>query len=148
MSTKVENPLLNPRFRIAYQKHERHFTQLDPVSMTHQSFADELDINNIVRRHDPSILERPSEALWQFATQGHFQDCSEPYDYKTALEIVMSAEDAFADLPAVLRAQFDNDPGRVIAFMADPANHEECVKLGLAIPKVNVTTGELIKEES
>lgn len=135
MNTKT-SALYDPRFRVAYQKYERHFTELDPVSMTHQAPAAELDINYIVARHDPEILSRPGALLAQSAQD--FADVSQELDYQSALHIVMQAESAFADLPARLRERFENDPGRVIEFISNPENHEECVSLGLAIPKVDV----------
>jgi len=39
---------------------------------------------------------------------------------------------AFATLPSHVRRRFENDPQEFLAFMADPANQDEVIKMGLA----------------
>ena len=47
---------------------------------------------------------------------------------------VLSAEAAFGRLPAATRSRMDNDPAKLLAFLADPKNKDEAVKLGLVHP--------------
>lgn len=52
-------------------------------------------------------------------------------DYHTALNLVRQADAEFLSLPAPLRAEFDNDPGRLVAFLEDEKNRPRAVELGL-----------------
>lgn len=94
-------------------------------SRTKQSFREESNINNIMakyartgivehgNRHAPSYGEVPA------------------VDFKQALELVMAAEQSFAELPALVRRRFENDPANFLAFCEDPANRDEAGTLGL-----------------
>lgn len=98
----------------------------DDPSLTHQSFAEECDINTIVRRFGltgelPTALRLPT-----------YQDFEGVFDFQTAMHAIMQAEDAFMALPADLRARFGNDPARFVAFCSAPENADELVRLGLA----------------
>lgn len=98
-------------------------------SLTKQSFVDECDINKILKQYKKSGLLRHINAK---AAQGAYADLPDDADYQTALHVVMRSQDAFATLPSSVRNRFANDPAGFLAFMADPANEAEIVKLGLA----------------
>ena len=102
-------------------------TVVDPLSLTKQSFKDECDINNLVSRWQQSGSVGSSFN----SNSGMFADVSEVPDYHTALNIVLSAQKAFSDLPSPVRDRFKNDPGEFLSFFSDPANHDEAVSLGL-----------------
>lgn len=96
-------------------------------SMTQQQFADDCDVNNILRKHghDPvafQALTRPG---------GVYADFSNITDYQAMLDTVMNAQDAFASLPAHLRSRFGNDPNQLLSFIQNPSNYDEGVSLGL-----------------
>lgn len=98
---------------------------LDP-SLTVQSQAEEADINVIVKRFGitgevPVSARMPS-----------YQDFAEVFDYRTAVETVMAAEEAFMQVPADIRARFHNDPGAFAEFCENPHNLPELRKMGLA----------------
>lgn len=96
---------------------------------TQQSFAEEVDVNNIVARAlKTGLLGDP---MAQAARQAVFGDFSEVGSYHDAMNKVVAAQNAFMELPADLRARFNNDPGLLCEFMANEANLEEAVKLGL-----------------
>lgn len=59
------------------------------------------------------------------------------FDYQTAMNTVVEAQREFLNVPAKIRARFENDPQQFAAFVSDPANADELVKLKLAkvIPK-------------
>lgn len=96
-------------------------------SLTHQSFKDECDINNIMSRYAKTGVVTHVNRF-----QGRYGDFSEIADYQTALGIVKNAEEMFLTLPAQIRAEFDNDPGTFIEFAENPANLDRMVQLGLA----------------
>lgn len=101
----------------------------DP-SLAQQSAKDETDIN--------FILERVARTgrMPESDRQPSFGDFTGFGDYHSALNTVIAAQDAFMELPAKLRARFDNDPGKYVAFFEDEKNRDEAVELGLVSPKM------------
>lgn len=99
----------------------------DP-SLAQQHFKDEVDINFLMERF------RVTGQMPVGASVPTFGDFTGIADYRSALDAVNRARDSFMAYPAELRARFMNDPQRFIEFVSDPANLEECRKLGLAHP--------------
>ena len=94
-------------------------------SLTKQSFRDECDINNILRQFNVT------GQLPVGSVQPQYGDFSGITDYQSALNAVMAAQDCFLQLPAKLRARFDNDPALFVEFASDEANKDEMKALGL-----------------
>jgi phage internal scaffolding protein len=94
-------------------------------SLTKQSFRDECDINNILRQFNVTG-QLPAGSV-----QPQYGDFSGITDYQSALNAVMAAQDSFLELPAKLRARFDNDPAIFLDFVSDEANKDEMKALGL-----------------
>lgn len=96
----------------------------DP-SLTQQQFAEDADINTIVRRFGitgelPTGVRAPS--------YGDFTGVS---DFRSALAAIDAAEASFMALPAHVRATFQNDPGLFVDYCSDPANAAGMKELGL-----------------
>lgn len=102
-------------------------------SKTQQHFKDEVDINEIVRRF--GLTHTMPEAP-RLPTYGDFTGIS---DYKTAMDAVVAARDGFMELPAELRATFENDPQRLLDFLSDDKNRAKAEELGLVVKKPEVT---------
>lgn len=100
--------------------------------MTQQQFKEESDINEIVRRF--GLTGQVPQGVG-IPMSGDFTEVS---DFHTAMTMVRTAEAEFMKLPAEVRARFSNDPGAVIAFLDDPANRDEAVRLGLVAPAAEV----------
>jgi len=94
-------------------------------SLTKQSFRDECDINNILRKFNVTG-QLPAGSV-----QPQYGDFSGITDYQSALNAVMAAQDSFLALPAKVRARFDNDPALFVEFASDEANKDEMKALGL-----------------
>jgi len=101
-------------------------------SETQQHLKEEVDVNHIVARAlrtgilgDPLAIGR---------REGIFADVSAVGDFHSSLRRIDAAKEAFMELPADLRKRFNHDPANLLAFLADPANKEEAVKLGLVKP--------------
>lgn len=92
---------------------------------TQQQFAEEVDINTIVKRYGIT-----GELPWsgKVPLSGDFTEVT---DFHQAMNLVVQAEQAFAELSADLRKRFEHDPGKLIAFLEDPKNREEAERLGL-----------------
>lgn len=94
-------------------------------SRTKQSFRDECDINNILRKFNVT------GQLPIGSVQPQYGDFSGITDYQSALNAVMAAQDSFLALPAKVRAKFDNDPALFVEFASNEANKDEMKALGL-----------------
>lgn len=98
----------------------------DP-SLAQQHFAEDADINTIVRRFGITG-QLPENA--SYPTYGDFTGIS---DYRTAIEAVRAAEAQFMAMPAHVRASFENDPQAFVEFCSDPVNLPAMREMGLAI---------------
>lgn len=138
-----------PFFRTAYDGLQKQFSDLtayeqpkdqdpeNPVeARTLQSEAKACDINVIISQWSQSgVLSHTSK---QDPTYGDFTNGD---DLHTMLSRVAEAQSQFMELPAQLRSRFHNDPGRLLDFLADDANREEAVKLGLVNPPPEPSEG-------
>lgn len=119
-------------------KNGTHYTAIDPPpkpvitrfgkTRTRVSEQDSVDVNKIVARYEKTGV-LPVEGREAF-----YADVSNMGDYRTALEQVRMADEAFMQLPAALRARFDNDAAAFLDFTSDPANRAEMAELGLIEP--------------
>ena len=115
----------------------------DGAGRTKQSFAEEADINTLIRRFG---IGNP---LPQGVRVPSFGDFNGVTDYQSALNLIHRADSAFMGLPAGLRSRFGNDPAAFVAFCDDDGNRDEAVRLGLVpapvaavvVPSVGVDVG-------
>lgn len=99
------------------------------ASLTRQEFAQESDINHLMRKYASGLPSSPPGARPPV-----FGDFSNVPDYQTALNKVIDAQERFAELPSQVRRRFDNDPAKLLEFLASDDNREEAVRLGLIEP--------------
>lgn len=97
--------------------------------MTKQEFAEEVDINTILRRFNvtgqlPENVRMPTYA-----------DFTDVYDFHSAANAIAQANEAFAEMPADVRKRFENDPAQFVAFCSDETNRDDARKLGLLVPE-------------
>lgn len=102
--------------------------QSGEVTLTQQQFAEDADINVIVRRF--GLTGQLPENL-QLPRSGDFESV---IDFHSAMNVVRQAQEEFMRVPADTRAYFGNDPGRMLAFVYDDRNRDEAIRLGL-VPK-------------
>lgn len=94
-------------------------------SRTKQSELEACDINNIMARYATTGV------ITHFASgQPLYGDFSEVEDYQASLNKVMSAEERFNSLPSDIRKKFDYNPQKMVEFILDEKNREECYNLG------------------
>lgn len=103
-------------------------------SMTKQSFKEECDINNIVRRFEAT---GQIDHINQAHAQGYYDDLPSGLDLQAGLEMIRQAEGAFMALPAHVRAEFENDPVQFVEAFTNPseAQQERFIALGLAVDR-------------
>lgn len=116
----------DPRAAVRVRERPRFMLHTGNVTPVKQEFKDECDINKLMKRYKATGL------FPQFPGQEprYVSNIGMP-DYQEALHIVMAAQDQFSGLNSDLRKRFDNDPAKFLAFVNDPANADELVKLGL-----------------
>lgn len=103
-----------------------------PPGRTKQSFVDQCDINNIVRQFTKT---GQFSHLSANLAKGTYSDLPDPIEFQDSMNLVIEAENAFNSLTAKVRSRFGNDPAEFLAFMSDPANQDEAIKMGLATDK-------------
>jgi len=94
-------------------------------NLTHQEFKDETDINFLLERFNVT------GQLTVAARAPQYGDFSSSMDFHEAMNQVVAAKSAFADLPAKIRNRFHNDPAEMIDFLNQPENQAEAKALGL-----------------
>ena len=96
-------------------------------TMTEQSHKDRCSVVNIMKQYDRTgLITHVNRAT---ASYGDFTTVNE---YQESLNMVIKAQDAFADIPSDIRERFNNDPGAFFEFATNPENREEMVSMGLA----------------
>lgn len=103
-------------------------------SKTQQHFKEECDINTIVERFHitgelPENVRMPTYA-----------DFTDVFDFHTAMNAIAKANESFDQMPANIRARFQNDPAQFVDFCSKEENREEAIKLGLVPPKPEPNT--------
>lgn len=115
------------KIRSAYEPKPQ--VQLDcpekPYGRTKQSFKAECDINTIIARFlKTGILDFTSK------NQPRYGDTT-GMEYTAACQTVAAAKSLFNELPAALRARFENEPAKFLDFVQDKRNADEARALGL-----------------
>lgn len=98
-------------------------------SLTIQAFAEDADINVLVKRFGITGTMPAARSLPEYG------DFTGPADFQDALNRLDAAQRAFDSLPAEVRRRFGDTPANLLEFLHDPANEEEARKLGLLKPK-------------
>jgi phage internal scaffolding protein len=102
-------------------------------SMTKQSHAERLDVNNIIKRYNRTgVLQQATDFEGVY---GEFTS----YDLREAIEKVEKSNQIFMEVPSEIRARFENDPGAFIDFATNPTNVHQMRDWGLAKPEPKKT---------
>lgn len=110
-----------------YRVHDRVHPEPGGKSLTKQAHKDEVDINQILRKHERGLIV---DHLNQH--QGSYGNFIDAPDYHTALNRINDANAAFMTIPADIRARFHNDAAEFLDFVQDPSNLDEMREMGLA----------------
>lgn len=112
---------------------DRKDTDHHPVgaSMTRQEFADECDINNLMKQYE-GHLANPMASLREPV---YVDFTAVPSTLMETMDILHAGTDAFMSLPASVRKEFDNNAVAFVDFASNPDNIDKLRELGLAKPK-------------
>lgn len=124
-------------FKKAYGDRTRVSFETTGDSLTQQSHAAAADVRNIIKQYDRTgLIANVNKGIAQYG------DYSEINEYAEALNIVIQANESFAEIPSHIREQFDNNAGLFFEFATNPKNKEKMIEMGLAEapePVVEVT---------
>lgn len=134
MTITPEGEIITPFLRSAFNYDKNKASRDSGLTCTdgtrtQQQFKEEVNINTIVERFGltgqlPNNLRVPLE-----------HEFLDVLDYQSALNRLKAADAAFLEMPANIRKQFDNDAGRFVHFVSDPANKDQVKAWGLAAPE-------------
>jgi len=138
MASKVEN--FAPFVRSPYNYDVKAASIASGLScpeptLAQQQFKDDSDPNFIMKQFARGIDITKYNVLHS-PQYGDFTGVS---DYQSAPNAVIQAELGFNELPAEVRARFENDPGRMLDFLNDPKNRDEASELGLLKPELSTS---------
>lgn len=102
---------------------------LEP-SMTRQEFADECDINVLMKKYEKTGLLPQNPDRPPF-----YVDAFDLPSYQEAHNMMIAASAAFAALPASVRKEYDNDPAKFVAASENADNLDQFEKWGLLSPE-------------
>lgn len=94
--------------------------------MTKQAMKNECDINNILKQY-----KRTGIIAHINAQEPIYTDLPDALDYQQALNMQMAADEAFATLPSIVRAHFENNPAALLAALNDPSQRDKLTELGI-----------------
>lgn len=115
------------KFKTSYGERSRVQVSTVGESLTQQHHAHDADVRNIIKQYDRTgLIANVNRGVARYG------DYSEVNEYREALDLVIGANESFAELPAKIREMFSNDAGAFFEFATNPENAAEMVKLGLA----------------
>lgn len=120
----------NSRYSVTGEKPGIKF---DQPSQTLQSFKDDADINCIIARFETTgVLVDPTVPVSRVPQFGDFSDMP---SYQEAQNVIVAANNAFANLPSKIRERFGNDPSAYFDFVQNlkkgSDDYDEAVRLGI-----------------
>jgi phage internal scaffolding protein len=95
-----------------------------------QSHKDEVNINNIVRKHAGNLeLITKVGQLQKFV----FDDVT-GNDFQESMNAIIKARDTFNNVPSEIRKRFGNDPAAFMDFVHNADNNNQLIEWGLMNP--------------
>jgi len=113
-----------PEIRKPYEEYKHEGLKCRPNTLVQQHFKDEVNINNIMAKAVRTGFLPQKSA-------GSYGDFTNAYDFQSAQNKIIEAQNAFEALPANIRSRFRNEPANLIEFVNNSENYDEAVELGL-----------------
>jgi len=121
-----QNEYLNKKFRSNWEPSiEVGLSFEGDPGVTKQSFKDECDINNILKRY----VAQGVNPFQDPSNPDLYHDLTQLGSYNDMMEQVTYAQQAFEQLPAAIRDEFNNDPGRLLDALHDESKHNRLREL-------------------
>jgi len=101
--------------------------------LTEQHHRDTVNIHSILKRFEiTGIMDHVNQY------EGQYVEMLDPPDYHEAQNKIAMIDDMFMTLPASLRREFENDPGKFVEYMNNPDNYEDIIEKGLNASHLSV----------
>lgn len=100
----------------------------DVVDMCEQHHKDSVSIKNILNSYT-----RTGVLSHAVTRPGAFLDVAAAPDFIEAQRIIANAKSTFEAVPAVIRAEFNNDPAQFLEFISDQKNEEKMIEYGFDV---------------
>lgn len=114
------------RNRVTVPEHDE---EVHGPSIVQQHFKDECDINRIVLKYTQTgMVTHLASGQGEYAVAPGFS-------FTEAMFLVTQAQDQFSQLPAEVRAHFQNDPAQFLDAVNDESRRGEFEELGLVQPR-------------
>lgn len=109
-----------------YKKGDKVGTVFPGKSKTQQGLAKTVELKRVLKNSGviPTVNKQPI-----------YGDFTEFPDLSRAIEIAEKANNAFLELPASVRAKFNNSPAEMSKWILKPENLEEARELGIVVQK-------------
>ena len=102
----------------------------DTDTIVEQSHKKAVDINTIVAKIQQGGMAPIARGTPLYG------DFTGVENYHAVQNKLIRTNNQFQELPAEIKKRFNQDPGELIEFLADPANQEEAQELGLLKPVI------------
>lgn len=127
---KTKTSPKNPKFITRYGEHLEVAAFTGDKTATKQSFKDECDINNIMKKFNktgqlPDMIKKDPQ----------FGDFSQAAAFQEAQHTVIHAVEQFQALPSRVRERFHNDPERFLSWVHSEASEKEMRDMGLLVER-------------
>lgn len=94
--------------------------------LTKQNHKDECDVNLILSKYQKTgVLQHRQQFEPQY-------DDATGYDFQDAMNLVISSQNMFNELPSSMRKKFENNPVKFMNFVNNPENQDQMIEMGLA----------------
>lgn len=100
-------------------------TEVSSDTKTEQFHEGSTNISAIMAKY------RRTQLAPQRSTPGFYGDFTTVGDYQDTLNRIEHAKASFMTLPAKIRAEFKNNPGKLLEFIDKPENLEKAYELGI-----------------
>lgn len=95
------------------------------VIRVEQSHKDEVNINNIVKRHGLDMIAKTAALV-----PLQYWDGDPTNDFQEAMNKIAQGTQTFESLPSAIRKEFDNDPAKYMDYVFNPENKEKLIERG------------------
>lgn len=112
------------------QKRRRSTINCSEPQLTDQSFKKSCDINSIM-----SLYAKTGHLPSYSSTPPQYADLTQFPDLNTAYDIAVRAQEAFQELPPIIRKAMDNNAANLESFLSDETNQQLLIQHGVFIPR-------------
>lgn len=139
---QVHSKALTKHIELRPDGRKRVATVFFGETKTQQQYKDQCNVNKIIAK----FKRTGSVTHVRNAAEGVYADLADLPSLMEAEQVVITARNAFAEVPAEIRKRFGHDPQEFVKFLSDPKNDAEAISLGLKIKKEEPKPDPVVQE--